>query len=226
MVSRETTDIRTLMIKIQTFACNMLEENCYVVSDETLSCVIIDCGAFFDKDRQAITDYIENKQLKPEHLLVTHGHLDHNFGNNMVYQNYGLKPEIEEHDVSLLNNLPKQAKSFYGMSFEQPSVPIGNILHDGDEVVFGTHRVEVIHTPGHSRGSVSFYIPDEDTLFTGDTLFQMSIGRTDFEGGSMMQIIQSLRRLAQLPDQTAVYPGHGDSTTIGFELQHNPYMDR
>ncbi len=214
------------MIEIQTFACNMLEENCYVVSDETQACVIIDCGAYFDTDKQAITDYISKQQLKPEHLLVTHGHLDHNFGNETVYQAYGLMPEVDREDENLMKGLHRQAEAMYRMQLDTNFPPIGRLLEDGDTISFGNHSIEVIHTPGHSRGSVSFYIKEENVLFTGDTLFRMSIGRTDFQGGSMMQIIQSLRRLAQLPDKTVVYPGHGEQTTIGDELRHNPYMER
>ena len=91
---------------------------------------------------------------------------------------------------------------------------------------FGSHKTIVMHTPGHSRGSVCLYLKEENVLFTGDTLFRQSIGRTDLEGGSMMQIIQSLRNLAQLPDETIVLPGHGERSTMGLELETNPFMDR
>ena len=103
---------------------------------------------------------------------------------------------------------------------------VGHVLSDKEKIQFGNHTLEVMETPGHSPGSVVFYCEEENVLFTGDTLFQMTIGRTDLEGGSMMQIIQSLRIIAQLPDNTKVYPGHGYTTTIGYELSRNPYMDR
>ena len=99
-------------------------------------------------------------------------------------------------------------------------------LSDGEEIALGTHRLHVIHTPGHSRGSVCFHIADEHLLLTGDTLFRQSIGRTDLAGGSMMQIIQSLRQLSQLPDETVILPGHGPKSTMGDELRINPFLDR
>lgn len=214
------------MMEIKTFVCNMLEENCYVVSDETKECVIIDCGAFYGEERDAIVRYIDNNQLKPVHLLATHGHLDHNFGNNTILEHYGLKPEVAEGDRNMMNNYNQQAQKFYGMqlNFELPEA--GSVITDNQDITFGNHKLKVIPTPGHSKGSVTFYSKEENVAFTGDTLFQQSIGRTDLHGGSMMQIIQSLRILAQLPDETVVKPGHGNDTTIGRELESNPFMER
>lgn len=214
------------MMEIKTFVCNMLEENCYVVSDETKECVIIDCGAFYGEERDAIVRYIDNNQLKPVHLLATHGHLDHNFGNNTIFEHYGLKPEVAEGDRNMMNNYNQQAQKFYGMqlNFELPEA--GSVITDNQDITFGNHKLKVIPTPGHSKGSVTFYCKEENVAFTGDTLFQQSIGRTDLHGGSMMQIIQSLRILAQLPDETVVKPGHGNDTTIGRELESNPFMER
>ena len=214
------------MMEIKTFVCNMLEENCYVVSDETKECVIIDCGAFYGEERDAIVRYIDNNQLKPVHLLATHGHLDHNFGNNTILEHYGLKPEVAEGDRNMMNNYNQQAQKFYGMqlNFELPEA--GSVITDNQDITFGNHKLKVIPTPGHSKGSVTFYCKEENVAFTGDTLFQQSIGRTDLHGGSRMQIIQSLRILAQLPDETVVKPGHGNDTTIGRELESNPFMER
>ena len=214
------------MMEIKTFVCNMLEENCYVVSDETKECVIIDCGAFYGEEPDAIVRYIDNNQLKPVHLLATHGHLDHNFGNNTILEHYGLKPEVAEGDRNMMNNYNQQAQKFYGMqlNFELPEA--GSVITDNQDITFGNHKLKVIPTPGHSKGSVTFYCKEENVAFTGDTLFQQSIGRTDLHGGSMMQIIQSLRILAQLPDETVVKPGHGNDTTIGRELESNPFMER
>ena len=214
------------MMEIKTFVCNMLEENCYVVSDETKECVIIDCGAFYGEERDAIVRYIDNNQLKPVHLLATHGHLDHNFGNNTILEHYGLKPEVAEGDRNMMNNYNQQAQKFYGMQLNFDLPEAGSVITDNQDITFGSHKLKVIPTPGHSKGSVTFYCKEENVAFTGDTLFQQSIGRTDLHGGSMMQIIQSLRILAQLPDETVVKPGHGNDTTIGRELESNPFMER
>lgn len=214
------------MFPIKRFVCNMLAENCYVVSDETLDCVIIDCGAFYEDERQAIVEYIDESGLTPRHLLLTHGHLDHNFGNGTIYLRYGLKPEVAEEDAGLMQNLTRQAEKFYGLKLKNDFPPVGHFYTPQEIIRFGTHELRVIPTPGHSRGSVCLYCEAEHALFTGDTLFHRSIGRTDFGGGSMLQIIQSLRTLAQLPDETVVFPGHGEQTTIGDEVVYNPYMDR
>ncbi len=213
-------------MKIESLVCNMLQENCYVVSDETKECVIIDCGAFYEEERRALVEYIRNNDLKPVHLLATHGHLDHNFGNDTIFKEFGLKPEIAQADEAWITNYKEQAMKLYGMTLEMEMPEVGHFLSDKEKIQFGNHTLEVMETPGHSPGSVVFYCEEENVLFTGDTLFQMTIGRTDLEGGSMMQIIQSLRIIAQLPDNTKVYPGHGYTTTIGYELSRNPYMDR
>ena len=214
------------MINIKTFTCNMLQENCYVVSDETGECIIIDCGAFYEEERKAIVEYIRTNNLRPKHLLATHGHLDHNFGNNTIDEAFGLRVELSERDQSLIDHADQQAKQFYGEPLKQSLPPTGTHLSEGTPVTFGSHTLQVLSTPGHSRGSVTLYCQAENVAFTGDTLFKHSIGRTDFVGGNMFQIIQSLRMLAQLPDETIALPGHGERTTIGDELAHNPYMDR
>lgn len=212
------------MMNIRRFVCNMLQENCYVVSDDTRECVIIDCGAFYPEERTAIVDYIRTNQLTPTHLLATHGHLDHNFGNNTIFEEFGLKPEASEQDEYLMNSLVRQGEAMYGLRLEYDFPSVENYLQANQIVTFGNHKLRVLTTPGHSRGCICFVCDAEKVVFTGDTLFRMSIGRTDFEGGSTQQIIDSLHRLAKLPDETIVYPGHGPQSTIGDEKKYNPYM--
>ena len=212
------------MMNIRRFACNMLEENCYVVSDDTGDCVVIDCGAYFDNERATIVNYIRDNQLNPVHLLVTHGHLDHNFGNNTIYDEFGLKPEASEMDDNLMRALGRQAEVMYSMRLNYDFPEVGKHLTANETITFGTHKLRVLTTPGHSRGSICFVCDAEKVVFTGDTLFRMSVGRTDFEGGSTQQIIDSLHRLAELPDDMVVLPGHGPQSTIGDEKKFNPYM--
>ena len=214
------------MLKIQTFEVNPLHENCYVVSDDTKECVIIDCGAFTESEQEAIITYINKNGLKPVHNIGTHGHLDHHFGDAAILSAFNLLPEVSDGDEVLMLHSKEAALQMLGMDLNI-DLPAGELrLTENNTISFGSHTLRIIHTPGHSRGSVSFYCAEENVLFTGDTLFKGSIGRTDFPGGSMFQIISSLRELAQLPDTTIVYPGHGPQTSIGFELAHNPYMDR
>ena len=214
------------MLNIHTFEVNPLQENCYVVSDESKECVIIDCGALTESERNAIIDYIKEEELTPVHNLGTHGHLDHHFGDAALLAAFNLQPEVAEGDAVFMNN-PKQAAAQMLRMELNNDLPAGELkLAENQTISFGSHTFKVMRTPGHSGGSVCFYCAEENVLFTGDTLFKGSIGRTDFPGGNMFQIISSLRELAQLPDETVVYPGHGPQTSIGFELAHNPYMDR
>lgn len=214
-----------MALKIQRFVCNMFQENCYVVSDDTHECVIIDCGALYSEERKALADYVRNNALTPKHLICTHAHIDHSFGNNFIYTEYGLQPEVCELDKKLYKSLRWQAKAFVNMTYEEEIPPIGKLFADGEAITFGTHTFNIIGTPGHSRGSVVFYCKDEKIAFTGDTLFRMSIGRTDFEEGRYYDIIQSLHTLKEkLPSDTIVLPGHGPETTIADEQKYNPYF--
>lgn len=204
----------------------MLQENCYVVSDETKECMIVDCGAFYPEERQTIVDYIRTNNLKPMHLVATHGHFDHNFGNDTIYKEFGLKPEIHRKDERLLQTIGDQAMTIVGANIDAEMPAAGRLLSENDTIEFGSHKFVVIETPGHSPGGVFYYCKEENMAFSGDTLFKGSIGRTDFVGGSMFMLIQSLRMISQMPDEVKLLPGHGPETSIGEEVAHNPYIDR
>lgn len=214
-------------MEVKIFAVNPLEVNCYVVSDDTKEAVIIDCGCFHPDEWVEIKNYIVKEQLKVVHLLNTHLHFDHIMGVPMVYNDLGLAPEANKNDLSIYNNVEKQISTFINMNVDHIEMPpLGRELRDGDTIEFGTHSFMVIQTPGHTRGGVCFYCKEENALFTGDTLFQCSIGRTDLEGGCYEDIIQSVKeRLLVLPPETKVYPGHGPSSSIEFERKYNPYLN-
>ena len=213
------------MFNIQRIECNPLQENCYVVNDESKECVIIDCGAYYEEEHEALQHYIDSNQLKPIHLLATHAHLDHNFGAVRLYHQYGLKVEICEEDKELLEHLPEQAKTLFGMTISEERPQVGRLLKDGDTITFGSHTLRVLQTPGHTHGSCLFYCEEEHTAFTGDTLFRMSIGRTDFAEGSWAEMDNSLKNvISKLPKETVVLSGHGPQSTIADELQYNPYL--
>jgi glyoxylase-like metal-dependent hydrolase (beta-lactamase superfamily II) len=214
------------MLNIKRFVCNMIRENCYVVNDETKECVIIDCGAYYPEERKAVTDYISEKELVPKHLICTHGHLDHNFGDDTIFKEYHLRPECGAGDADFMKDLNGQGKDIFNMDIHIDYPEVDHYFKEDEVVKFGNHTFRVMLTPGHSEGGVTFICDEEHLAFTGDTLFKGSIGRTDFKGGSMFKIIQSLRHLSQLPDETRIFPGHGQDTTIGRELAQNPYMDR
>ena len=213
------------MLNIKTFCFNLLQENTYVVSDDSRECVIIDCGAYYDAERDALVNYINDNGLEPVHLLATHGHFDHNFGINTVYETWGLKPELSADDEWLITNLSGQFDAMAGIKLRWAYPEPGHFFAQGEAISFGTHKLQILPTPGHTPGGVTFYCEEEKVAFTGDTLFRMSIGRTDFERGSYEDILNSLNKvIAQLPAETTVYPGHGPKTTISDELSYNPYM--
>lgn len=214
------------MLNIVRFVCNPIQENTYVMSDETNECVVVDCGAFFPEERKAIVDYIRSNHLVPKHLIATHGHIDHNFGNNTMFEEFGLQPEVHADEAQFMDTLPEQAESFCNITLDYEMPAVGRFLSANDKICFGSHTFTILETPGHTPGSVFYYCKEENVAFSGDTLFHNSVGRTDIPGGSMFLLIQSLRAISQLPDETQILPGHGDYTTMGKEQTSNPYLDR
>ena len=196
-----------------------------MVSDDTNECVIIDCGAYYDDERKAITDYISSQGLKPVHLLATHGHWDHNLGIDTIYQTYGLQVEAAKEDEFIITDIPRNFQSIIGAPLRREYPAVGRFFDSEEVIRFGHHNLQVLKTPGHSPGSVVFYCAEEHTAFTGDTLFRMSVGRTDFDGGSYADLMSSLTNvLAKLPTDTVILPGHGPQSTIDYELRYNPYL--
>ncbi len=213
------------MFKIKTFPFNLLQENTYVVSDETGECIIIDCGAYYEEERKALVNYINTEGLRPKHLIATHGHWDHNLGNDTIYQTFHLQVEVAAEDEFLLKDLPQQFKDMIGAPLRREYPPIGRFFEKDEVVRFGSHELQILKTPGHSPGSVVFYSKSEHIAFTGDTLFKMSVGRTDFDRGSYNDLMRSLQEvIAKLPAETVVYSGHGPRTTIQEERLYNPYL--
>lgn len=213
------------MIRIERFIVNMIQENCYVVSDDTSEAVIIDCGAYFEDDRQRIQNYIVENSLKPTHLICTHGHFDHILGCRYIYEEYGCMPAITNADAVLYGQCDEQLLTFAGVRAETNLPAIGTIFDETSLIAFGQHALSIIPTPGHTPGGVSFYCKDEKVLFSGDSLFYYSIGRTDFPYGDEEMLISKLKEnVISLPEDVIVYPGHGRHTTIAFEKSNNPYL--
>lgn len=213
------------MLNIKKIECNALAENCYIVSDETKECMIVDCGAISPFEQQAIAGYIEANGLKVVLYVLTHGHFDHCMGSMWVYETYGLQPVISDRDAELYKNCCECAAAlgYTGLNVTMPA--IGRCVNGGDEIKFGNTVFKVIHTPGHSHGCVVYYSEKEQVAFTGDTLFKGTIGNTSFPESSMFQMTQSLRTLSQLPAATRIYPGHGPESTMEYEGATNPFLE-
>ena len=215
------------MLKIQGFTVNPIHEYTYIVSDSTGEAAIIDCGALFPEEQKAIADYISAHRLRPTLLLLTHGHFDHVFGCAWAAETYGLTPYMHPADEPFFAHAARHAEHFLHScpDFTVPSrfQPIGT--PDSPQTLpLGTHTLRVLHTPGHTPGGVCFYEADEKVLFSGDTIFEESIGRTDL-GGKHEQLIHSIRtELLPLPDDVQILPGHGGATTIGHERRYNPFL--
>lgn len=212
-------------MKIKQIPNNPFQENTYVVWDEaTMEAAIVDCGALFPQEEERIDAFVNDNQLKIKYILNTHLHLDHCFGNAWAAERYGVLPMAHRDDETLLARMGEQARMF-GLPFEVRTEKLGGYLEDGDVLKLGDNEIRVIHTPGHSRGGLCFYIPAAGWLVSGDSLFEGSIGRTDLEGGSYATLIKSItERLLILPEETVVYPGHGAYTTIGEEKKSNPFL--
>lgn len=213
------------MIQIKRFVTNPIGENCYLVWDDTLACAVIDCGAWGEDKEAKIARFIEENHLSPCLSLQTHMHFDHIFGLHFLHRSYGLRPLCHAGERPIYDAAAAMARDWFGFQIPEPLVPVERFLAHEEEIRFGNTFLRVIHTPGHTPGSVMFYLPDDKVLFSGDTLFQGSVGRTDTPGGDMEQEITALReRVLTLSDDVVVYPGHGPSTTIGDERLHNPYL--
>ena len=212
-------------MKVQTFICNMLNENCYVIYDEpTREAAIIDPGFYWDDEKKQLAQFIEEQKLQVKYLLCTHLHFDHIFGTSFVAERYNVQLSASLADAPWVENFVASVSRF-GIRPNDTPCTVGHDLHDGEMLLLGSEPVLCIATPGHSAGGLCFYAKDSGMLFSGDTLFQGSIGRTDFADGNYAQLIGSIQqRLLTLPTDTVVYPGHGDTTSIGEEMQYNPYL--
>lgn len=205
-------------MKFTTLPLGIYQANCYVVYDEeTKETAVVDPGGDFEE----LKDYIDDNNLTVKYIILTHAHGDH-IGALRELKTYTDAPVcVHEADNSMLKNSKKNYSEIMG--YKKIELEGDIFLEDGRVLELGNIELRIIHTPGHTKGSIC--IKCEDSLFSGDTLFARSIGRTDFEGGSYEEIISSIKnKLMTLPDETKVYPGHGGSTTIGEERYKNPFL--
>jgi hydroxyacylglutathione hydrolase len=211
------------MLSVDSFTFNPFQENTYILSDASKQCIIMDPGCYTEAEKNELRNFISASGLIPVRLINTHAHIDHILGNKFVAETYGLKLEMHALELPVLHALSTYAAR-WGIDPE-PSPEPEILLEEGNTISFGTSSLEVLFTPGHSSGSISFYSKGSSLVIAGDVLFRTSIGRTDLPGGDYDTLIKSIReKLFTLPDDTKVYPGHGPSTTIGFEKKNNPFL--
>lgn len=212
------------MIKIHSFTCNPFQENTYILTNQFHEAIIIDPGMYGENENHFIFSFIEKNELKPVKILNTHAHIDHILGVDAVKTKYNIPFLLHEKEKEVLKSGPNSAM-LYGLKFKI-SPQVDKYLDETVKSInFGADEIQLLFTPGHSPGSLSFYIPSIKSLIAGDTLFNSSIGRTDLPGGDHETLLQSIReKLYSLPEDTMVFPGHGPVTQIGYEKTQNPFV--
>lgn len=206
------------MIKVASLQVGYIATNCHIVyCEETKDAFVIDPGG----EPERIIKMIDKLGVRPVAILNTHGHLDHIGANDALAKKYQAKVYIHTDDAAMLTSSKKNLSGMFGVGFV--CNPADVLLSDNDEIALGEHLFKVIHTPGHTPGGVCFF--SDHVLISGDTLFRQSVGRTDFPTGSAKLLTGSIKnKLFCLPEETVVYPGHEENTTIGYEKKHNPFI--
>ena len=207
------------MYKIDVRVLGMVATNCYLLCNtDTKECVLIDPADNAGK----ISEMIEQSGCTLKGILLTHGHFDHIMAADEVRDKYNVKVYASAEEKNTLSTPHINLGEAYGMNL---SVKADIWHNDGDVLNLAGFDIKAIHTPGHTKGSCCYYLKDEGVLFSGDTVFYGSVGRTDFPGGSTAEIVRSLHKLVDsLPEETEVFPGHDASTTIGYEKRYNPFV--
>ncbi|MBO9563477.1 MAG: MBL fold metallo-hydrolase [Niastella sp.] len=211
------------MLRIKQFTFSPLQENTYVIIGEQDECCIVDPGCYFGNERNELKEFIQETGLSPKYLLNTHCHLDHVFGNKFVHDTWGLTLHLHEKEKVVLDYAPVSGMN-WGLPFDNYK---GDLIYlrEGDTIRLGDDKFDVLFTPGHAPGHISFYCAAQNFILSGDVLFRGSIGRTDLPGGNFDTLAQSIReQLYTLPNETVVYSGHGPETTVGKEKRTNPYV--
>ena len=211
------------MLHVHSFTFSPIQENTYVIYNQHRNAILVDPGCYFTAEQETLQSFLSVNGLKLIQLINTHCHLDHVFGNKFIAETYGLTLQLHENEKVVLSFAPTSGLK-YNMPFDNYAGEF-IVLKEGDTIELGDDKLEILETPGHSPGSICFYCRKQNFVIGGDVLFQRSIGRTDLPGGDHQTLLSSIRqKLFVLPNETVVYNGHGNSTTIGEEKLYNPYL--
>lgn len=206
-------------LKIEQYVVGLIQTNCYfAINEDTKELFIVDPGAEADR----IITMIKEKGLKPVAVILTHGHFDHASGAEKIAKEFDIQIIAHEAEKETLEN---PSINMCGMLRGNESYYADYYVKDGEVLHLAGFDVKVLHTPGHTKGGCCYYIETEKTVFSGDTLFCESVGRSDFPGGSASVLVRSIEeKLMPMPEDTKVYPGHNEITTIGWEKMNNPFL--
>lgn len=212
-------------MKVTKFTVNPFGENTYIAWDEiTLHAIIIDPGMMQEHERNVVAKFIEDNKLVMQLVLITHIHIDHVTSARWMADKYGIKVAASPLDAGYARGLKEQAEHFR-LRIPVDALTIDEELADGDTIRLGNETIHVLAMPGHSPGGLAFYAPDSALAFTGDSVFEGSIGRTDLPGGDFKTLITSIReKIISLPPDTLLIPGHGPTTTVATERDYNPFI--
>lgn len=212
------------MLTVQKFTFNPFSENTYVVYADNKEAAIIDPGCFHRVEENELEAFINNNDLVVKHLLNTHAHIDHVFGNLFCANKWNVPLELHEKDIITLKRMPAAAELWGIKGYKESPMP-GALLTEGQKIKLGTNELDIAFVPGHAPGHVAFISHNNKFIIGGDCLFEGSIGRTDLPGGSLDVLMQSIKNnFLNLPDDYVVYSGHGNETTIGRERKMNPFI--
>lgn len=212
------------MITIKSFEFNYFSVNTYILHDETGEAVLIDCGCFRREEELELSNYVIANKLVLKHLLCTHLHLDHVFGNEFANKTYGLKPKAHKADIEGLPS-PQEQAALFGLQDKVQSIPVEKHIVGNEVIRFGHSELVALLVPGHSPGSLAFYNKKNGFAITGDAIFNRGIGRTDLWGGNQDVLIAAIKdKILSLPDETILYPGHGSATNVIEESLNNPFL--
>lgn len=211
------------MLNIQAFVFNFASENTYILYNENKNAWLIDPGNMNEQETNLISNFIKDNELKIQKILLTHAHIDHVFGLQWAYDTFKLPVIMHKEDQEVLDMLQMSGMRF-GMNINPVKVDV-EYINEGDELDFDGEKFKIYHVPGHSPGSIVYHNENQKFIISGDVLFEGSIGRTDLYKGNYEQLLDGIRKkLFVLDDETKVFSGHGNPTSIGFEKQYNPFL--